>query len=90
MLDAKKLADYVEKRFIPYGRKEKYIKSLSHKKLVKLAVRVFYPHIPLYTAQEAIFEELIARIEKQSGQIEMVKKMLKEDAPREDRYVLNL
>ena len=70
-----KWAYFVDRLLLPYYKKEEYFKNLSDRKLIKAAIRVLHPHIRLYTAQEAIFEEMIKRLEKSAGVTEFMHKI---------------
>lgn len=82
-LEDKKLDAFINNGLLPYFRKENYFRNISNKKLIKAAVKVIWPHISLYTAQEAIFEEMIRRLEVRIGLSEVVAKIMKEQALKE-------
>ena len=78
-LTDQQILNFVNNGLIPFWKREDYFKKVSNKKLIDAAIRVLYPHIRLYTAQEAIFDEMIRRLEKKIGLSEVVEKIIKEN-----------
>ena len=64
--DNEKFVRFMQDSLLPQYKREDYFRSISTPKLIKAAVRVLWPHIRLYTAQEAIFEEMVTRLEATS------------------------
>lgn len=75
MLTDEQIINLVENALMPLWKYEDYFKSVSTKKLVEAAERVIGPHIRLYTAQEAIFEEMLKRLRKNIGFREMIENL---------------
>ena len=72
MIDKKKFSKYVFEKLLPYFKKEAYIKKLSTRKLIKLAHKIIWKELRLNTAQEAIYEEMIKRLEQSADTTEFM------------------
>ena len=71
-----KLEMFIFKQFIPFIALEDYMKSLSTRKLIKVAEKVLAPGIKLYGPQEAVYEEMITRLKDKAKSEEMVKRII--------------
>lgn len=66
------------KTVVRYFQYENYCRKLSDRKLLKVAHRVLWPQIRMYHLDEAIYEEMVKRIEQSAKDREMVIKIQKE------------
>lgn len=85
-----KLMGFVKNRLIPSFKKEDYVKTLSNKKLARLARRILWPQIPVYSLSEAIFEEMAKRLGDQSGLKEFALSIMSDNSRRESEYGRNV
>jgi hypothetical protein len=83
MITDEQIINFIENGLKPLWKYEEYFKKVSTKKLIDAAIRVIHPHIQLYTAQEAIFEEMIRRLKKNIGAREMLESIARKGAKDE-------
>lgn len=78
MITDTQILDVIEKRMIPHWKREDYFKSLSNKKLIKAAIKVFSPYNTFCEPRWEILEEMINRLEKQAKAQDFVAKLMKD------------